>query len=400
MTASRRFIVICLLPVFSLGCEALRKSPNVRNPVVGPPPIRQSYVEVDPVGKAQYADASADAGEILTVSAESTELTEDSIVATVNAEPIIASDILAPYAKGFREAEAEMRVKAAKADQFSEEEINEAIAAQLQKIKKDLIRKDLDKHIERKLLTQALKNSMKPERLEAMEGAIDQVWQGELEKIQAKAGVSSRYELEPKLKEEQGMSLNELKDMFRRQQMAMAYLHTGVETVEKSIGRAEIVRYYEDHLDDYTLTRRARWQQIVILFSKAGGRDAALDQLRVVVDQLQSGTPFAEVAQKHSHGPRAERGGQWNWTEPGALSNDTWEQAIFNLPVGGVSDVIEDKSSFRLIRVSERDEGGTRSLTEVQDEIRDILAEEARKATTDEVIADLMKSASIETRIH
>jgi len=399
MTASRRLIVICLLPALSLGCEALRKSPKVDNPVVGPPPIRTSYVEVDPPGTAQLADAEGAESGVTLTSGESTVITDDMIVATVNAEPILAGDILASFQGGFATAEKDMRKRALETGRWSEEEVEEAIETQLNNIKKDLIRQHLDRHLERKLLTQALKNTMDAERIEAMEGALDEVWKEEIVRLQKKANVNSRIELEPVLKE-QGMSLEAIEEMFRNQQMAMAYLHTGPTTPEVSIGRAEIVDFYREHIEEYTLPKRARWQQIEIRFSEAGGRSAAMAQVRKAVGELQQGRSFAEVAKDYSHGPRADRGGQYDWTKPGSLSNDQVDRAIFEVPVGGVSEVLEDDRAFRMVRVTERDEGGPKSLAEVQEEIRGRLQEEAKKAQTEGVIDDLMADAVIESRLH
>ncbi|WP_197439613.1 peptidylprolyl isomerase [Calycomorphotria hydatis] len=318
--------------------------------------------------------------EILTVSATEREIDDHTVVATVNAEPILAGEILTPYAGNLKKAAQEMS------------------PTQLDTVKKTLIKRDLDRHVERHVLMQAVRNTMKAEEIEQIQEALDMAFSDEVEKIKAKAGVATRAELGPHLAKD-GLTLEAIEQMFKDQQMALVYVAQNSNFETPSVGRAEIVDYYTDHLDDYTHDAKARWQQIVIRIDRVGKAKAQEIAGQVVTD-LKARRSFADIAREVSHGPRADRGGQWDWTTPGSLSDKKIDTAIFELPVKAVGGPFEDEKTIRFIRVTERVEAGTTSLTEVQDEIRGKLLQEQNRVASRKVIEDLLADAVVETQLN
>jgi parvulin-like peptidyl-prolyl isomerase len=91
---------------------------------------------------------------------------------------------------------------------------------------------------------------------------------------------------------------------------------------------------------------------------------------------------FAEVARERSQGPTAAQGGLRDWTSRGSLTSEEMDAAIFTLPVGQMSRIIEGPTGFHIVRVVERHEPTTKPFTEAQVEIR----EKIRKRKVDEQV--------------
>ena len=116
----------------------------------------------------------------------------------------------------------------------------------------------------------------------------------------------------------------------------------------------------------------------MIRFDRAGSRDEAKKQVAELANQIVYGANLAAIAKKSSQGFRAADGGQHDWTSKGALVLKELDEAIFSLPVGELSDVIETSDGFHVIRVLERTESTHKPFLEAQVDIKKQLLEERR----------------------
>ncbi|MEM7811178.1 MAG: peptidylprolyl isomerase [Planctomycetota bacterium] len=415
--------------VTSVGCESLRKSPSVPNPVVGPPPPRfnseeaiaadderlreQAIAKQAAIARAQDA-AGADDGSFRTASASADEgafadfarmeiaeatatgpslligpndpIEDSTIVATVNSQPILAAAVFEPFRGRLNEVEA-MEGGLTPDGQIVPEGAS-------QEFKRLILKRRLDSHIERVILAQAGENALEAEQLEQIDEVMSDAWQEEVEKMMARSKVETRAELSEELVK-QGQSLQGLEEMFRMQQKAgiWASMH---KPADRPIGRQDILDYYNTHLDEFSHKARARWQQLVISIPRSGGRAAAIDRLEGVMADLKTGTAFGDVIRKHSDGDRADRGGQYDWVEPGEVEDAEIDNALFAAPVGSFSKVFEQDDAFVIVRVTERDEPGRTPVEKVQEQIRQKIVAERRKASQETMLADVMAEAVVE----
>ena len=65
-------------------------------------------------------------------------------------------------------------------------------------------------------------------------------------------------------------------------------------------------------------------------------------------NQVFAGAPFAEVAKAGSDGVTAAAGGQRDWTNKGSLACQELDRALFGLPVGQLSPIIEGPTGFHI----------------------------------------------------
>ncbi len=299
------------------------------------------------------------------------------VVALVNGEPIFASDVLDRYGPQLKVAFARTTPE------------------QFQKLRRALIERDLKDHIERRLLATALKAELNEDQIDQVYEQLDKYFEQEVERLKQKLHASSKAELEEKL-QQQGTSLATLRDQFINQQLAVEFVRSRTKT-PTAFSRSELMEYYRQHQDEFSVPARVRWQQIRISFRKHGGKSAALKVLERCVQDLRNGVPFEEVARRYSDGPTAEQGGFWDWTRRGSLADSRIEDALFTLPVGKISQVFTDKSSFQLVRVVEREEATVRPFEEVQDEIRRKLQQHQQQKARQRLLQEIYRSAVIET---
>ena len=74
----------------------------------------------------------------------------------------------------------------------------------------------------------------------------------------------------------------------------------------------------------------------------------ALEKINSLRTEIESGTPFNQVATEHSDCPSSGQGGDLGSFGRGAMVPE-FEKAAFDLEVGGLSDVIETIFGYHLI---------------------------------------------------
>ena len=386
-----RFCLLGLM-VLSTGCDLLDKAKS-DNPVVGPPPPRMKLSEASDAdtptplsGNARIAEAfprraqNDQSDNVVTVAGQSPqddEFVDSTVVATVNGNPVFAYEVLEPYAERLAEI------------------VKKYPPATVREFRQQAIRKDLKDHISQKLLCEAFRKSLTKEQREMFDKHLaDAFTKTKVAQFQTQFGVSTEHEVELKLKE-RGTSLAMQKRMFESQQMSREYLRSQIQK-EREIGRPELLAYYQAHAEEYNIASRAKWQEIKVDFARHGGRDGAIDVLEKAVAELQRGVGFNDVAKKYSDGPTAAAGGSWDWTQQGSLADTTVDQALFNVPVGGISAIIDGKDGFVLVKVIERQQAGRVPLADVQDKIKKKITDESRHRSVEEAIEKLRADALIE----
>lgn len=175
----------------------------------------------------------------------------------------------------------------------------------------------------------------------------------------------------------QGTSVRQMRRAWAKDQISKFFLQEKVE-FNRNVTHLEMLDEYRSHYDDYAVKGKVRWEQIEIQPAKAGGRFAAKDKAEDIYNRLVHGGNFEAIAKKESHGFRAFKGGQYDWTGQGSLVNKELDKAIFTLPQGKLSGVIETKSGFHIVRVIERVEAHHTPFTEAQIGIKEKLLEARR----------------------
>jgi parvulin-like peptidyl-prolyl isomerase len=180
--------------------------------------------------------------------------------------------------------------------------------------------------------------------------------------------------LEEKLRTK-SMSINQVRQQFVERVLASEAERRHVPK-EKDIEvlRDELIRYYEDHTEDWARPGRAKWRQLTARFDRFPSKEAAKAAIEAMGNEVLFGGNFEAVARQRSQGFTAPEGGVYDWTTQGALKSTLLDQAIFSIPLKRLSQVIEDDIGFHIVEVLEREEASRVTFEAAQEEMRKEIA--------------------------
>ena len=130
---------------------------------------------------------------------------------------------------------------------------------------------------------------------------------------------------------------------------------------------AEIQTYYQQHQNEFRSGEEVRVRQILV-------NDETV--AKEIQTKLKGGADFGELSAQYSRAPNAKRGGEIGFVSRGEVPK-MFEEEIFRLNPGQVSEVIGTDSSFHIFKVEERRPPGTIDLQSAAPLIRTRMREEA-----------------------
>jgi len=154
-----------------------------------------------------------------------------------------------------------------------------------------------------------------------------------------------------------------------------------------------VLKFYEENKEQLKSAEQVRVGHIVKHVSWQTDEAAAYDVIRKAQDELKNGAVFETLAQKYSDCP--ENGGDLGYITRGRMVEE-FEDVVFNLNVGEVSDVFRTRFGFHIARLYDRKPGVVPGLEEAKGHIVNELAEQMRGKTVDEFVDQLKPKARIE----
>lgn len=155
---------------------------------------------------------------------------------------------------------------------------------------------------------------------------------------------------------------------------------------------AELRSRYDAMKESFKTSDAARTQHILfrVEANATAAEQAAIEnKARDIAARLRAGADFAALAREHSQDPgSAANGGDLGFMEKGQTVPE-FDQAIFSLPLGTISDPVKTTYGYHIIRVNERRAGGTKPFEEVRDQIAQQLTESRAAEVARERIAQV-----------
>ena len=259
-----------------------------------------------------------------------------------------------------------------------------------------LLRQILPRVIENKLVFLDFLRSVPADKVPELEAKVFEVFnENKLPEMLEKLDVNTPAELDAKLRE-MGSSLAQQQRMFLEKFVGQEAVRRNV-NINGEVTHDELLEYYRTHEEDFSYPARVRWERLSVDVAKFDSPDAARNELARIGNQVMRGGDMKEVAMASSHGPRADEGGQYDWTTRGTLRSKTMEELIFTLPPGKLSRIIEDEGTLNIVRVTERQEAGKESFSDVQDKITDKIKEQRFRDGTEKYLARLRRETHVST---
>ncbi len=262
-----------------------------------------------------------------------------------------------------------------------------------------LLRRQLDV----KLLYQDFLKTVPKEQLPTVEESLHRHFEeNQLSVLMKRENVVSRADLETALRAK-GSSLEREKRIFSEQAISQEWLRQKVKpegdkgSDKEEVTHEEMRAWYEKHLKDFEQPAKARWEELMVTFKRHPNHDEAYAATAALGNRVLAGAALPEVARSASEGPTALQGGQRDWTHPGSLSSDALDHAIFSLPVGQLSQILESQDGFHIIRVVERKELAQTSFLDAQKEVKERIQKERSEKRFTDFLEELRKKYPIWT---
>ena len=177
-----------------------------------------------------------------------------------------------------------------------------------------------------------------------------------------------------------GVTVVEKRDEMRRQKL-IANLAAEVPEATES----QIADYYHAHQNDFRSGEEVRARQILVHDEKLAND---------IVARLKKGATFEDLSAAHSLAPNAKRGGEIGFVSRGQLPK-MFEDEIFALKPGAVSNVIRTDSSFHIFKVDERRAPGMVDLPTAAEVIRVRLREDAIRDRMTQLVSQARRDMQI-----
>ncbi len=300
------------------------------------------------------------------------------IVAMVGNEPILAGDLLG------------------RINEMLEPYKEQLTEDQLQVQRGLLLQRLLPPAVEAKLVYLDFVRKMKPEQVQSIRDSVFQQFdEKQLPEMVERAKLKSPADLEERMRQ-LGSSLDTARRSFFEQVAAREMIRR-VGKDDREVSHDDLLRYYQEHEQEYRVEAQAKWEKLTARFDKYPDKSQAYRALAAMGNAVLRGKPLEAVAREMSTGVDADLGGQHDWTTQGSLVSHVLDHAIFTLPIGRLSTVLQDETGFHIVRVIERREAGKIPFLEAQVGIRDKIKEERREQKIQEYLAKLKRETFVWT---
>lgn len=171
---------------------------------------------------------------------------------------------------------------------------------------------------------------------------------------------------------EMNMSLDEMKKKYKKS-TAVEALVTQQITRDVAVSDEEIKQYYDTHPEEFESPRFVRASHILIAVAPEATpaeKESAIEKIKAVEKKLKTGETFPELAKQYSEGPSRINGGDIGYFQQGDMVKP-FENAVFAMPVGAVSDIVETRFGYHLITVTDIHQDSPVSLKTATFDIRE-----------------------------
>lgn len=152
-----------------------------------------------------------------------------------------------------------------------------------------------------------------------------------------------------------------------------------------TIDASEIANFYQRNIEQFTLPERRSARHILFKVSEndsAKMRAEKKQQAEKALLLTRSGNnDFGELAKKYSEGPTGPNGGDLGWFSRGQMVK-SFEDAVFSMQEGAISDLIETQFGFHIIKLEKIQAFEVKPLDKVKADIEKALQKNKAKGLT------------------
>jgi len=165
-----------------------------------------------------------------------------------------------------------------------------------------------------------------------------------------------------------------------------------------TVSEADAKAYYEANPQFFKQPEQVKARHILIKVAPDADeakKAEARKKLETVQKKLKEGGDFAELAKEYSEGPSSTKGGDLGSFGRGQMVKP-FEEVAFAMEEGTVSDIVETRFGYHLIKVEEKKPESTVSFADGKERIEQMLKRQKVSEAVNEYIESLKKDAEIE----
>lgn len=195
----------------------------------------------------------------------------------------------------------------------------------------------------------------------------------------------------------QGMTVAEIKADIGKTLLIEDYITSKYGPTIK-IEDSDILEFYNGNSQYFSKPEQVRASHILIKVESGAEESVkkdALDRINAIKDRINGGEEFSDLARELSEGPSNVNGGDLGAFGRGQMVK-SFEDAVFTLNVGNVSDAVETEYGYHLIKLTAKEAASTVPLAEVEAQIVDHLTQLKMAEMINSYVASIKPDASIE----
>jgi peptidyl-prolyl cis-trans isomerase SurA len=251
--------------------------------------------------------------------------------------------------------------------QKAEEQLREEVAHDCQGCAQDKLLAEF-KDQQKDLLRGLIDQSLMVQRAKDMGVSVESDVIKRLDDVRKQNGLASLEDLE-KAVESSGLAWEDYKTTIRNGLLTQEVVRREVGS-HINIGNDEVKQYYDAHPQEFT-----RPEQVVlseIFLSTEGKSPEEIESVQKKAEDLRNrvvkGDDFNEIAKRYSEGSTAKDGGDLGTFKQSELAPQL-EGVVFKMEKGQITDVIQTKTGFEILKVENHYQAGLQPMDKVENEI-------------------------------
>jgi parvulin-like peptidyl-prolyl isomerase len=216
--------------------------------------------------------------------------------------------------------------------------------------------------------------------------------------LQRQFGITDPDKFHEYIRQQSGMSFEDFLSETKNSMLTRQVI--GEEVGRKiNIPDKEVEAYYNAHKSDFMKDERVYLSEILISTEgkDAAGIAAAEKKANQLALDASRGQRFSDLARDNSDANTAKAGGVLGSYKKGDLAKQ-FEDAVWNLPKGGVSKPIRMATGFEVFKVDDHTKAGLESLAEAKPEIENVLYPPKMQPMVRQYLTQLRKTAYLQIK--
>lgn len=169
-----------------------------------------------------------------------------------------------------------------------------------------------------------------------------------------------------------------------------------------TVSEEELKKYYEENIQRFTLPERVRARHILIRkpprASEAALKKVKARAAKVLKEVRQKPKEFEALAAKYGEDAAKKRGGDLGWFGKGQRLAPL-EKAVWSMDIGSISDLVESKDGYHIIRKDGHQQSRAQPFEEVKQAIQGSLEGRRRNNTVQETLKKWRAEADVKQLI-